>query len=160
MLSLEALLKKYGFILERRCQRILCDESWVEDAMQEILLAMHRSMDKYRGDPDKILSWLYRITTTHCLRILQKRRRWDETIASWLEEQPFRGMHTISLEDKLLLEQLIESLEEEDRSIVLYRYVDGMTQDEITKVMEITRDRVRHRLQKFKKQGLLLFKEV
>jgi len=156
----EELLSRYGYLLERRCRRILRDDSLIDDAMQEILVSMWRSHEQYRGEPERILGWLYRITTNHCLRMLSRHKRWAETAQQWLEEHPQclqSKPQAVSAEDLLTLEQLLETLEEEDRSIVLYRYIDGMTQDEIAKMLEITRDRVRHRLKKFQRHGLLLF---
>lgn len=160
---LDELLPKYGYLLKRRCFKILHNESLVEDAMQEILLVMHRSYDQYRGDPEKILGWLYRIATTHCLRLLEKHKRWSAVTQRWLEEHPdglsasAQTRPSVSAEDVLTLEQVLETLGEEEKSIAIYKYVDGMTQNEIAEVMGITRERVRHRLGLFQKHGLLLF---
>lgn len=157
---LDELLPKYGYLLKRRCRKILRNDVWVEDAMQEILLTMHCSYEQYRGQPDRILGWLYRIVTTHCLRLLEKHKRWSTITQRWLEEHPdgfTGGSPLLAVEDVLTLGQVLTTLGEEEKSIAIYKYVDGMTQNEIAETMGITRERVRHRLRIFQKHGLLLF---
>ena len=158
--QVEWLLERYGGLLQRRCRRLLRDETLVEDAMQEIVITLSRSVKQYRGEPDQILPWLYRVTTTHCLRLLEKHQRWSRQAREWLEVSLLKPTACQpSLEERLALEAFLEQLSEQERAAILYRYVSGMTQEEIALVMEVSRDQVRRWLQHFQKRGRIVLRD-
>ncbi len=157
-----ALYQTYGYILKRRCRRILRDAERVEDAMQEIFLTLCRSLDQYQGDPQHILAWLYRITTTHCLRILDKDKRNLRYLSLHEDGEPTETPDESSdwtREEQFALLQFLEQLPEPQRAAVLYRYVSGMTQEEIAEVMEVSRDQIRRWLQHFQQRGRIVLRE-
>ncbi len=51
--------------------RILGEEASAEDAMQETLLNVYRSLDTFRGD-SKISTWVSRITVNVCLGMIRR----------------------------------------------------------------------------------------
>jgi|GEM_PF-1305782 len=157
--KVNALYQEYGYILRRRCFRILRNEALVEDAMQEILLTLYRRHHQYQGDPQKILSWLYRVTTTHCLQLLDKEKRWFRNLHEHVERQQLEQddpSPAMTVEEKLTLEQVLEDLSPEQQEAVVYRYVSGMTQEEIAHLMGVSRDRVRRWLKLFQQRGRVL----
>ena len=157
--EVEAIYQKYGYILHSRCHRILRDAALVDDALQEIFLALLTDYKSYRGEPDAILPWLYRVTNTHCFRLIDKNKRWSRLLAARLAEQgPSSHTKKPELDERLTLETLLEKLPEQERMAVLYRYISGMTQEEIAEVMEVSRDRVRRWLQHFQKRGRVLLR--
>lgn len=156
------LYRQYGYILKRRCFKILRDPSLVEDAMQEIFLTLCRCYTQYQGEPQRILAWLYRITTTHCLQLLQKDQRWTRNLEELLQLHVEKETHyatQLDVEGRVVLDAFLHSLPEEERAAVLYRYVSGMTQEEIAEVMDVTRDQVRRWLKHFQRRGRIVFRE-
>lgn len=157
-----ALYQQYGYVLKRRCRRILRDEALVDDAMQEIFITLCRCHDQYRGDPQKILSWLYRITTTHCLQMLDKNRRWSRNLEEMVlqyQEREMLDRHEPDTEAHVVVDDFLRTLPESERAAVLYRYISGMTQEEIAEVMEVGRDQVRRWLKHFQARGRVVFRE-
>ena len=149
----EGIYRDYYAVLRRRCKRLLRDEHRVDDVMQEIFWTICRKLGQYKGDPKEILPWLYRITTTHCLKHIEKDQRWNRNIESAIEEgiaryRPCFGSNEVDawVAGKSLLAKLPPS----QREVVLYRFASGMTQEEIAEVMQITRDQVRVLLKRFK----------
>ncbi|MCB9641615.1 MAG: sigma-70 family RNA polymerase sigma factor [Myxococcales bacterium] len=154
--------RTYGHLLKRRCRRILRDPEKVEDVMQEIFLTLCRSLDQYEGKPDQILPWLYRVTTTHCLRLLDKDKRGLRGLTLHQEDSLVEHAAPISewtKEEQLALTDFLETLPEDQRAVVLYRYVSGMTQEEIAEVMDVSRDQVRRWLQHFQQRGRIVLRE-
>lgn len=161
--EVEQLYRTYGHILQRRCRRILRDAALVEDAMQEIKLSIWQHHGQYRGEPRKILSWLYRITTTHCLQLIKKDKRWLRTLAAQLavlEQEPARSQHHEDVDAQLTMASYLDSLPAQEREVVCYRFISGMTQEEIAEVMQVSRDQVRRWLKHFQKRGQIVLREV
>lgn len=153
--EVEQLYQTYGYLLRRRCKRILNDDSWVEDAMQEILITMCRSLPQYRGEKDKILAWLYRITTTHCLQLLDKNKRWARNFMETCLQQ-LDTSSSLPLEEKISVEDFLNQLPGEEKEAAIYYFVNEMSQEEIAEVMQVNRDRVRVWLKHFKQRGSVL----
>lgn len=152
----EQLYREYHHILRRRCRRILRDETLVDDAMQEVFWTICRQAEQYKGEPDKILPWLYRVTTTHCLKQIEKDKRWVRNVGIAIEEGAVRYEDNLSrgeLEAQVAAQEFLMRLPPTQRQAILYRYVSGMTQREIAEVMEVTRDQVRTWLDGFAKRG-------
>ncbi len=146
----DALYQQYYAILRRRCVRILREDALVDDAMQEIFWTVCRQIDRYRGDHAQILPWLYRITTTHCFKLLQKDKRWLRNLNLTLEQDSFCGeFGGGDPVDRVAVIAVLEHLPPSMREMVVFRYVDEMTQEEIAEVMGISRDQVRTGLKRF-----------
>ncbi|MCB9637363.1 MAG: sigma-70 family RNA polymerase sigma factor [Myxococcales bacterium] len=145
-----ALYQKYYAVLRRRCFRILRDDAMVDDAMQEIFWTVSRQIDQYRGDHEQILPWLYRVTTTHCFKLLERDKRWVRNLEITMEQGSFCGdFGGGDPVDRLAVGALLSHLPPSMREMVMYRYFDEMTQEEIAEVMGVSRDHVRTGLKRF-----------
>lgn len=152
----ETLYRDYHVILRRRCRKLLRDDVMVDDAMQDIFWTICRSYDNYRGEPDQILPWLYRITTTHCLKMLEKNKRWHRNVEEAVQEGVERYQSSLGpqeMEIALTVHQLLDKVPSQQRQAILHRYVSGMTQREIAEVMKVTRDQVRTWLSRFQERA-------
>lgn len=140
----ERIYRQYHHILRRRCRRLLRDESAVDDVMQDIFWTICRKADGYRGKEEDILPWLYRVTTTHCLKLIEKNKRWSRNVEMAMEEgmERYHGSSG-GMEHQVVANDLVMRLPPKQRQAVLYHFVSGMTQREIAAVMEVTRDQVR-----------------
>ena len=68
-----ALLSLYNRKIFNTAFRILGEESWAEDALQETLINIYRGISRFRGD-SKISTWVSRITVNVCLGMIRKGR--------------------------------------------------------------------------------------
>lgn len=106
--------------------------------------------DQFRGDTD-VGGWLYRITTNHCLNRLRSGRRrtareQSDSAATWSGwEAPDPYLRSAARDQ---LDSLFRQLDTLGQSILIYRYLDGMTQEEIATVTGKSRRTVGKRLKK------------
>jgi len=68
-----ALLALYNRKIFSTAYRILGEESWAEDALQETLINIYRGLNRFRG-ASKISTWVSRITVNVCLGMIRKQR--------------------------------------------------------------------------------------
>ena len=72
--ALEQLLVRHHDRINALCRRLLCSDSDAEDATQDTLLAVVRSLSSFDGR-SSFGTWIYRIATNQCLDELRRRRR-------------------------------------------------------------------------------------
>jgi len=73
VIDVEALYRRYGPMVLRRCRSLLNDEEQALDAMQDVFVQVLRRKDTLRADYPSSL--LYRIATNTCLNVIRSRKR-------------------------------------------------------------------------------------
>ncbi len=124
------------------------------DVVQEIFLKAYLSLHNFRGDA-KFSTWVYRIAVNHCRDYLKRAAPLplelseehivDEPPSRDKEEEDkLREMQERRASDKL--QKLLSHLSAKHRHILVMRELEGMSYDEIGKVLEIKPGTVRSRL--------------
>ncbi len=140
--------QRYGPALLRKCERMLGNRPDAEDVVQTLFVDLYR-----KGRTEVDLPYLYRAATTRCLNRIRdsKRRRELLTLHGEVLIAPGPGMpeaRTISVD---LLAQLVGKLDKKSSEIMVYRYLDQMTGDEIAQLLGVSRRAVTKRLTKIRK---------
>mgnify|MGYP003308897345 CR=1 FL=1 len=142
----EALLSEwltaYGDLINRTCCLILGDRALAEDATQETFLRAWKSMAQFKGDASP-KTWLTRIAINVCRNIRRTAwfRRNDRSITP--EDLPL----TAPAEDRTLF-LLVQQLPDKHRQIIVLRYYQGMSVQEVADVFRVHRRTVHYRLDK------------
>ncbi len=135
--------------------RILKDQSAAEDAVQETLINVFRSIGRFRGEA-KISTWLNRIATNVCLEILRrgkkKKQKEDsfEQLKNVLEDSllfndsPFNSVYQQELGTRL--ESSLQRVSQKQREIVKMHDLEGLTIKEIAQRLRISEGTVKSRL--------------
>ncbi|MEO6590119.1 MAG: sigma-70 family RNA polymerase sigma factor [Pyrinomonadaceae bacterium] len=137
------------------CYGMLGREDEAKDAAQEAFINAYRNLAKFRGDA-KVSSWLHRIAVNQCLT---KKRREKSRSETFLDEEkneeerffvaplsktPSREFE--SNEKTRTVRQVINSLPEDLRQIVIMKEFEEMTFQEISETLELPLSTVKSRL--------------
>ena len=98
--AFQALVAPHLRVLHLHSYRMLGSYGEAEDAVQETLLRAWQGLAGFEGRAP-LLHWLYRITTTTCLKMIRDRRREPATTAdvAWLQPYPDTLLDQIATAD-------------------------------------------------------------
>ena len=137
---------KFGPSIYSRCRRLLKDPIAAQDATQDIFLKVMRYIDR-APDEHATLSWIYRISTNHCLNLIRDVRRRPEPM-DLVPEQTEPSFEK-GVVDRNFTNRLMGDAPEELRAPVILFHVKGMEQARIAEVLGISRRTVLNRLSAF-----------
>jgi RNA polymerase sigma-70 factor, ECF subfamily len=129
-----------------------------EDSLQEIFLKVFDRIKNYRGD-SAFSTWLYRMTTNHCLDILRRRK-----ILAFLgfenapEVQDKKDSErAINLGFSPVISKAVARLPEKQRACLLMREMDELSYEDIAKALNLSLGSVKsniHRAKALLKESL------
>lgn len=138
------LYRRYGPALLRKAERMLQDRDEAKDVVQGLFLDLLQ-----RADTPADLPYLYRAITHRCLNHLRDRRNQGRLLSD--ADASLRGLARTLLDDRVVDRQLLASLADridaQAWEIVVYHFVDDLTQDEIASLIGTSRKTVVRRLQ-------------
>jgi RNA polymerase sigma-70 factor, ECF subfamily len=123
------------------------------DIAQDTFVKLLSNIGQFRGD-SSFESWLYRLVVNTCLDHHRKRRRFLPLLEDGLEEalDIFRAPHESALHEMLReeqterVQQVVAQLPEEQRIVVVLRYTDGLSYEQIADLLGCRRGTVASRL--------------
>ncbi len=149
--------KIYGFAL-----RITRNSSDAEEVFQEVFLTLTKKLDTFRGE-SKFSSWLYRITVNASYMYLRSQKKhesnislenyypYDEkgTLMGRVMEKDWSSRPDIiifSNEALKIIDKSINELPESYRTVFHLRDVEGLSNEEVADILEISMPAVKSRL--------------
>jgi RNA polymerase sigma-70 factor, ECF subfamily len=137
-----ALYHRYGPALRRKCERMSMPTEDAEDVVQQVFTDLGR-----RGIDAVDLPYLFRAVTTRALNLLRDGRRRQRLLARHGEVLTPPSVHTeAQVASREVLLRLVAELPVQTAEILVYRYFDGLTQEEIAEVASLSRKTVGKRL--------------
>jgi RNA polymerase sigma-70 factor (ECF subfamily) len=129
------------------------------DIAQETFVRVHKYLPSFKGD-SSFFTWTYRIATNLCLDAQRKKSRTervdpidegDEAEIEAAMDPPSHALagpqrQALNEELKGKMDEALASLSENHRAILLLREVDGLSYEELAKVLEIRKGTVMSRL--------------
>jgi RNA polymerase sigma-70 factor (ECF subfamily) len=156
--AFELLVEKYQRKLGRLLARFIRDPAEVEDVTQEAFVKAYRALPAFRGD-SAFYTWLYRIginTAKNYLMALGRRAPTSTEVeaqdAEGLEDgEQLRDINTpesmlLSKEIAATVNATIEELPEELRTAIQLREIEGMSYEDIARIMDCPIGTVRSRI--------------
>lgn len=146
------LVRRYTSHVFQRSFRILQARDDADDAVQEVFLAVFRSLPKYK--PDKpFLHWLNVVTLNACRMILRKRQteqKRRDAVQADESAQSEEGLPDPTLRQTITL--LLDDLPPANRIPLLMRFVDGHSYAEIAQELEISESAAKMRVSRGSKR--------
>jgi len=171
--AFEEIVDRYSPKVMRLALKITKNREDAQDVLQDTFVSVYKSIDSFKGE-SAFSSWLYRICANFALMKLRG-RRYDGQSDS-LDENPNMDIETLAAHshsendwseraDKLFLRkelrericQAIDKLPDEYRVVFLLKDVEGLSNEEIGKTLDITVPAVKSRLHRAR---LFLRKEI
>ncbi|MCH7519152.1 MAG: sigma-70 family RNA polymerase sigma factor [Candidatus Dadabacteria bacterium] len=149
--------KIYGFAL-----RITRNSSDAEEVFQEVFLTLTKKLDTFRGE-SKFSSWLYRVTVNASYMYLRSQKKYESnislenyypydekgTLMGRVMEKDWSSRPDIIIFSKEALEIIdksINELPESYRTVFHLRDIEGLSNEEVADILEISIPAVKSRL--------------
>jgi RNA polymerase sigma-70 factor (ECF subfamily) len=156
------IINKYKKVVFGHAYNFLRNKEEAEDASQEIFVSIFNNLKKFRGDA-KISTWIYRITVNTCKNRLKQLQRLrgrmtEEIYEPGAEEKPSLvdrikekeekepDKSFASDEIKNTVYKRIDELTPEQRQVITMRDVDGLSYDDMARVLKISVSAVKSKL--------------
>jgi RNA polymerase sigma-70 factor, ECF subfamily len=131
--------------------RILGDRSAAEEAAQDVFIELHAKLGTLASD-QHVLYWLRRVTVHRSIDLVRRRQRRPEVAMDWNELPDLPDLSSTATQpDPLLsrrLQQLVSSLPAVARTILVLRYQEDMSPDEISGTLDMPVATVKSHLQR------------
>lgn len=151
------LIADYRIRLYRKACSLLGSPDDAEDVLQEGLVTAYRAIAKFRGESG-IYTWLYRIVVNKCRDHMRSQR--SRPVESLEFHNPVISDDRVGVEKNLELSDdaryligKINGLDKKYRQILIYRYYDNLSYQEIAELVHVNVGTVKSRL--FKARELL-----
>jgi len=149
----------FAFIINRYKNRIYAvvlrmvkNPEDAKDLVQECFIKVYGQLDKY-DRKGSFASWIYRVSVNHCMDTFRKKQPHtveysDETGGGTLTPEVIY----LQKEKYKQLENLLSSLKKEDRLIVLLKYTNDLSYEDIGELLDIPVHTVANRIHRAKNQ--------
>jgi RNA polymerase sigma-70 factor (ECF subfamily) len=147
--NVEAMYRRYGPMVLRRCRQILGDPQQAHDAMQDVFVQIVRRKEQL--DDRACSSLLYRTATNLCLNRLRSRRRKPaEPASDTIARLATAGAEVDRGEARAILRRLFGGEPESTATIAMLHLHDGLTLEQTAREVGMSVSGVRKRLRKLK----------
>ena len=148
--NLEKAISDYGKAIYRNCLLMLKNKEDAEDVFQEVFYKFMVSKKAFESEEHK-KAWLFKVCQNKCINFIRFHKRHAYIPFEEIEYGISNAKDDVYFEDR---EELLEiyNLSYKLKSVVLLFYVDGYSTDEIAKILGISANAVRKRLQRAREE--------
>ena len=149
--AFDRLFVKHQDYVYNVCLGILANADDARDCAQETFLRVYRKVGEFRAEA-AFSTWLYRVTVNVCVGHLRKRPR---EAASSLEDEHVREIADEGPEvwtgpdrevDEQLVRQVVAELQDDYRLVLVLRYFQDLSYDEMVQVLGYTMSQLKVKL--------------
>ncbi len=140
------LYRRYVDRVYQKCLAYSGNEADARDLTQEVFIKLYTGFSSFRFQ-SSVSTWVYRIAINHCLNFLRARRRFasfDE-----VEAGASQAGHD-DVDVKLDLRESLRRLPGATRSLLLLKYVESYTYEEIAELTGLSESAVKMRISRAK----------
>jgi len=149
--AFDILIQRYQDQVYSVAYRLVGNEDDAADVAQEVFLAFFRHIQSYRGD-SKLSTWLYRITVNMAKNLWSRQKRQGYDVTESLDEPqdddpdspapvemladpaPNPRHRAAGTEIVEVIERKLQEIEPEFREVIVLRFIEGLSYEEIAEV--------------------------
>jgi RNA polymerase sigma-70 factor, ECF subfamily len=147
------LVEKYSPRLRYFLRKLLASADQAEDALQDVWLDVFRHLPRL-NDPQALVAWLYRIARDRAFARLRKLRRPEQPLdEANIVDPAAEEENDFSAEDAARIHAALDDLPPEQREVLVLRFLEEMSYEEIARVVGCQLGTVRSRIH-YGKQAL------
>jgi RNA polymerase sigma factor (sigma-70 family) len=146
------IINKYKNQLYATILRMTKNPQDAQDFVQEAFIKVYHQLGKYDGK-GSFSSWIYRVAINHCLDEFRKKSYHIQKVElseNRLENPTHPEVIFLKKEKSRQLERIVATLPEDERMIILLRYVNELSYDEISELLDTPVTTVRNKLHRAK----------
>jgi RNA polymerase sigma-70 factor (ECF subfamily) len=140
--SWEELYRRYNPPLGYYLRRLIGRDQTAEDVQQEVWLAVIRNIAHLKS-PEALTVWLFRIARSKAMKHLSAEHK-DVPLDEEMADAPDEGMFSAS--DAAQVHAALDGLVPEHRDVLLLRFMEGLSYEQIAEVIECNIGTVRSRI--------------
>lgn len=151
----ERLVERYETTILKFIYSMIRDKQIAEDITQEVFITVYNKLDTF-DSKYKFSNWILRISKNKCIDYIRKAKKVNE---SNIDEFVSIKSTEISPEEKLefketkqIVIQYINTLSDIDKQIIMLRYSQKSTFNDISKILDINESSVKRRYYKIREQ--------
>lgn len=137
--------QRYHSPVREKCRRVLGDGDEANDVAQETFIRFWKSDGGKTDDARLALAWLYRTATNLSVDRLRQRAMRAREVPNATES----GSLEAATSSRQLLSRLASKASEEELQAAVLNRVDGLTQPEVARVLDVSERTVRRLLERF-----------
>ena len=153
--AFDLLVIKYQTRLISTAFKFVKDKQIAEDIVQESLIKSYKSLHSFRED-SSFYTWVYRITVNTAKNFLVSKKRRGELLQAEIGKEGAIEIEQFSLDSpeallmrsqlKHLIENCLNQLSEETKTAITLREFDGLSYEEISKIVNCPVGTIRSRI--------------
>jgi RNA polymerase sigma-70 factor, ECF subfamily len=137
-LAFSALVERFRSRVWRICFRLMGNEADAHDAAQEVFVRLFLNRGKFEGR-SKYSTWVHGIAVRTCLTLRRgrgRRQKHENPSSTAAEHSPSPSAAPEGLSLDLL--KMLETLEEEDRALVILKYAEEYSYEELSEIFGLS----------------------
>lgn len=140
--------QRYGALISRRCRLLLRDPAQADDAVQELLSVLLRRGEGLRA-ADSPYRWLCRAADRTCIDLLRRGKHLRMAID--IDDMDTVGVAPgMDPEARCAVVESLEKLDDDQQSLAIMLFVDGLSQGEAAAELGLSRVTVNKRAQEIR----------
>jgi len=134
-------IQNYKEKLYRLAYSYVKDEQLAMDVIQESIEKSLTSLEKLKN-PDYIGTWMYRIVVNTSVNLIRKNKK-----IIYMDEVPERSQkEEVGIDEKMDLYEAIDKLKEEYKTVIMLRYFEDLTLNDIAEITGVPLSTVKTRI--------------
>lgn len=131
--DLEALYRKYAPVAHRRACRLLGNEADARELVHDVFTSLLERPEQFRGE-SSLTTFMYQVVTHACLNRLRNQR----TRAALLQLRGNDALAPVAASPEIsaTLRSALASMPEELATVTVYHHGEGLTHDDIARILE------------------------